>query len=97
MLSFAAAMSDAADGRAAAPGADGGASGPGGGDGLEVAAEQREEADEVLAVPVAVDVRLADADAGACTELVPEGVGTAELDEDRRPAAVTEASPCPSG
>ena len=59
---------------------------------LEVAADQREEPDEVVAVPVAVDVGLAEADPGTGSELAPEGLRTAELDDHGRAGSVPEAA-----
>ena len=64
---------------------------------LEVAADQREQPDEVVAVPVAVDVRLAEADPRPRSELPPERVRAPELDEDRRPVSVAEATPATVG
>ena len=53
--------------------------------------------DEVVAVPVAVDVGLAEADPGARSELAPEGLGPTELDEDGRAGSVAEAATAPVG
>ena len=58
---------------------------------LEIAADEREQADEVAAVPVAVDIGLAEADARARAELCPERVRPPDVDDDRRACAVAEA------
>ncbi len=65
--------------------------------GVEVAAEQREEPDEVVAVPVAVDVRLAEADARAPRDLAPESGGAPHVHDERRAVAVAEAAAAPVG
>src|SRR5690349_2503667 len=64
---------------------------------LEVAADQREQPHEVGAIPVAVDVRLAETDARSPPDLGPEGVGPAELDDDRGACAIAEAPAPPVG
>ncbi len=63
------------------------------GRGVEAAPEDREQRDEVVAVPVAVDVGLADPDPRATAELLPERLGATDVDEHGRPGSVAEAAP----